>query len=161
MRLNFHVLLAILVYRITPGRARSLPSHICQACVCTCLCQCRFKRCRSGRKWEETAFFFFPVLALMWPSFESTGGGKKYALPAKKINKKQHLALKCSFSREAGGIRRSSVGFTETYEGSLSGRRAHTRSRLIVLTAGKHRRRLPLCVCSCSAEASPCTSETG
>lgn len=120
---------------------------------------------QTVQEWEEMGgnsfFFFSPVLALMWPSFESAGGGKKCALPAKKINKKQHLALKCSFSREAGGIRRSSVGFTETYEGSLSGRRAHTRSRLIVLTAGKHRRRLPLCVCSCSAEASPCTSETG
>lgn len=95
------------------------------------------------------------VLALMWPSFERGGGEGRdvrgggggemcFASKEKKGREKknQHLPPKCSFSREAGGIRRSSLGFTGACEGSLSWQslsraRAHTQSRLIVLTAGK------------------------
>lgn len=46
----------------------------------------------------------FSALALMWPSFESkrSGGREREMCFA---SKKQHLALKCSFSRELVAFR--------------------------------------------------------
>ena len=94
-----------------------------QACVCVCVCV-RACVCWVGlmvRKEREEMGSSSSVSALMWPSFESRwGGGKqereKMCLTSEK-RRQQHLAPKCSFSREL-------VAFTEVRSASQKRMRA-------------------------------------
>lgn len=112
------------------------------------------------------------LLALMWPSFESKRNGKEEMCFAsekkrgKKKGKKQHLALKCSFSREL-------VAFTEVRSASqermraayLAGTHIHTHTEQV---DSADSREASLASLLCAAQlcrgfrvASLCTSETG
>lgn len=71
-------------------------------CVPVCMCALRAQVALMVRKEGEEMGSSFSVLALMWPSFESERSREGEMCFA---SKKQHLALKCSFSRELVAFR--------------------------------------------------------
>lgn len=125
-------------------------------CVHVCMCALRAQVALMVRKEGEEMGSSFSVLALMWPSFESERSREGEMCFA---SKKQHLALKCSFSRELVAFREvRSASQKRMRAAYLAGTHTHTEQ---VDSADSREALLPslsLSLCSCSAEASewPC-----